>query len=194
MNIEPLIATFQEVPKAAEQALLRVALANHAQTPSRGLIAATTRYLHEHQKSLDVWISATPHASEWNDTEIKLMEDDLFQCQELGVDGVIFGATTKTQHLDDEALEILLGASAGMDPFFSPAFTNLPAAEWPHALQWLSDHQFRGIVATDHLTELQTALKAYPTLQLVPMTANLQSAQRVESELHVPTIISPLAD
>ncbi|USS90884.1 copper homeostasis protein CutC [Fructilactobacillus carniphilus] len=194
MQIEPLISTFHEVHTASEKALVRVALANHYQTPSRGLIAATTTYLHEHQQSLDVWISADSKTSTWNDAEINLMEDDLFQCQELGVDGVIFGALTQENQLDQEALEVFLGASAGMETFFSPTFTKLPPSEWPSALQWLDEHQFRGIVAADHLTELQEALPAFPSLQLVPLTETTAAAQAVATTIDVSTIIAPLVD
>ncbi|USS86381.1 copper homeostasis protein CutC [Fructilactobacillus cliffordii] len=194
MHIEPLISTFHEVPTASEQAFLRVALANHYQTPSRGLIAATTTYLHEHHQSLDVWISADPNTSTWNDAEINLMEDDLFQCQELGVDGVIFGALTQDLQLDQEALEVFLGASAGMEAFFSPAFTKLPSSKWPSALQWLDDHQFQGIVAADHLAELREALVAFPNLQLVPITETTTAAQTVATTIDVPTVIAPLTE
>ncbi|ANZ57998.1 hypothetical protein BGL34_02325 [Fructilactobacillus lindneri] len=117
--IEPLIDCFSALPSAAGTTKMRVAIANNKMTPSRGLIAEATKYVHEKQKSLDVWINANQDTSVFNDSEIKIMEDDLFQCQELGVDGVLIGATTKDHQIDKEAMQILIGASAGMEIFFT---------------------------------------------------------------------------
>ncbi|USS85535.1 hypothetical protein M3M35_02395 [Fructilactobacillus myrtifloralis] len=193
MQIEPLITTFQEVPVATTPETLRVALANHQLTPSRGLIAETVRYLHEHETSLDVLVSAAPERSEWNDAELNLMEADLFTCQELGADGVIIGATTKAGQLDYEGLAVLIGAADGMELFFSPAITQLPESEWATAFQWLSEQQFSGIVATDHLTALSEALSAFPTLQLIPLVASAEEQAAVNNQLHPHRIITPLS-
>ncbi|USS92912.1 hypothetical protein M8332_04575 [Fructilactobacillus ixorae] len=192
MQIEPLITTFQEVPAATTTATLRVALANHQLTPSRGLIAETVRYLHEHETSLDVLVSAAPERSAWNDAELNLMESDLFTCQELGADGVIIGATTKTGQLDYEGLAVLIGAADGMELFFSPAITQLPESEWETAFAWLSEQQFSGIVAADHLAALAEALTAFPTLQLIPLVASEAEQATVNNQLHPQRIITPL--
>ena len=56
--IEPLVDCFRDVPTATKQTKVRIALANKKMTPSRGLIAASVTYTHEHQVSLDVFVTA----------------------------------------------------------------------------------------------------------------------------------------
>lgn len=181
--IEPLVNSFREVPAATQQSKVRVALANNEMTPSRGLIAASVTYTHEHQVSLDVFVNANQDTSVFNDSEIKLMEDDLFQCQELGVDGVIIGATTTDHKIDEEAMEALIGASDGMEMFFSPAFSNIDQADWNQTIAWLVEHDFAGIVTDKNLSELNQRLLKGNSLRLIPLTKGNEELIKVENDL-----------
>ncbi|WP_429971326.1 copper homeostasis protein CutC [Fructilactobacillus sp. Tb1] len=181
--VEPLVNCFRDVPAATKQTKVRVALANNTMTPSRGLIAASVRYTHEHQVSLDVFVNANPDTSVFNDSEIKLMEDDLFQCQELGADGVVIGATTADHQIDSEAMETLIGASDGMEMFFSPAFDNIAKADWDKNIAWLVDHDFSGIITSKNLTELNERLVKEASLRLIPLTNGNDELVKVEENL-----------
>lgn len=180
--IEPLVDCFRDVPTATKQTKVRIALANKKMTPSRGLIAASVTYTHEHQVSLDVFVNANCTSSIFNDSEIKLMEDDLFQCQELGIDGVIIGATTADHKIDEEAMDILIGASDGMEMFFSPAFADIDEKDWDKSIAWLIDHNFTGIVANQNLSALNQHLLKENSLRLIPLTKGAKDLAEVEAE------------
>lgn len=181
--IEPLVNCFRDVPAATKQTKVRLALANNEMTPSRGLIAASVTYTHEHQVSVDVFVNANQTTSVFNDSEIKLMEDDLFQCQELGADGVIIGATTTNHQIDEEAMEILMGASGGMEMFFSPAFDNIDQDDWDKNIAWLVDNDFSGIVTSKNLTELNQRLLKEESIRLIPLTNGHDELIKVENDL-----------
>ena len=76
----------------------------------------------------------------YNDIELKIMEADLFQAQELGVDGVVFGALTSDGSLDEEAMEQLIGAASGMQITFHMAFDAIPTAKQTESIDWLVEH------------------------------------------------------
>ncbi|CAJ1184677.1 Copper homeostasis protein CutC [Companilactobacillus paralimentarius] len=76
----------------------------------------------------------------YNDLEIKMMEADLFQAQKLGVDGVTFGALTPDGDLDEDAMEQLIAASAGMQIVFHMAFDVLAEDNKKSTIDWLVDH------------------------------------------------------
>ncbi|WP_413627060.1 copper homeostasis protein CutC [Fructilactobacillus vespulae] len=176
-NLEPVIDNFRELPKIASKVNYRIAIANNQMTPSRGLIAEATRYANEHQISLDVFINASNESNIFDDTEAKIMEADLFQCQSLGTDGVIIGALTSENQIDTEIMEALAGASDGMEMFFSPAFDEIPENNWDEALSWLTEHQFSGIVASQNLQKLEQKLKEFNTLRLVPYLTTEEASQ-----------------
>lgn len=182
--IEPLVNCFQDVPTATNQTTVRIALANNEMTPSRGLIAASVAYTHEHDVSLDVFVNANKTTSVFNDSEIKLMEDDLFQCQALGVDGVVIGATTNAHQIDEEAMESLIGASDGMEMFFSPAFDQINQTDWKKNITWLVNHDFSGIVTNHKLSELNQELLKTNSLRLIPLTKGKAELTKIEEELH----------
>ncbi|KID41314.1 copper homeostasis protein CutC [Fructilactobacillus fructivorans] len=182
--IEPMVSKFREVPVELENAKVKIAIEQEMMTPSRGFIAEACKYAHEKKRSLDVLISSNNDTNTFNDSEIKIMEDDLFQCQELGVDGVIIGA----HKIDLEAMETLMAAAGGMQLYFSPAFDHIIEKDWTDALNWIDNNNFAGVVASTRLDHLNEKMKNYQNLQLIPFTETKDELEKLQSSIK-PTII-----
>ena len=159
---EVAIENFTDMPKAITAGARRIELNDNlavgGTTVSKGVLAEATRYAHEHQVSVVAMIRPRGGDFVYNDLELKMMEADLFEAQAQGVDGVAFGALTADNWLDEEALENLIGASAGMDIVFHMAFDSIPQSRQAEAITWLADHGVSRILT--HGGPLTTPIQA----------------------------------
>ncbi|KAE9561857.1 copper homeostasis protein CutC [Companilactobacillus bobalius] len=141
---EVAVENFTNIPTAVLKGANRIELNDNlavgGTTPSLGVLQESTKYLQE--KSIPVVEMIRPRGGNfvYNDLEIKMMEADLFQAQKLGVDGVAFGALTADGDLDEDAMEQLIAASAGMQIVFHMAFDALAEDNKKSAIDWLVDH------------------------------------------------------
>ena len=150
--VEPLLENYPQLPAAVEAGAKRVALADNlavgGTTISKGVMGEAVRYAHEHQVTLDVVIAPRGGHSPYDDVEIKMMEADLLEAQQLGVDGAIFGALTLQHQLDQEALSPLIAAAGGMTLTFSTAFDQIRPHDRGAAVDWLANQGFDHILST----------------------------------------------
>jgi len=141
---EVAVEDFTKIPTAVLKGANRIELNDNlavgGTSPSFGVLQEATKYLQE--KSIPVVEMIRPRGGNfvYNDTEIKIMEADLFQAQKLGVDAVTFGALTEDGKIDTEAMEQLIAASAGMQIVFHMAFDALADDQKKPAIDWLIDH------------------------------------------------------
>lgn len=150
--VEPLLENYPQLPAAVEAGAKRVALADNlavgGTTISKGVMGEAVRYAHEHQVTLDVVIAPRGGHSPYDDVEIKMMEADLLEAQQLGVDGAIFGALTLQHQLDQEALSPLIAAAGGMTLTFSTAFDQIRPQDRGVAVDWLAGQGFDHVLST----------------------------------------------
>jgi len=155
--VEPLLENYPQLPAAVEAGAKRVALADNlavgGTTISKGVMGEAVRYAHEHQVTLDVVIAPRGGHSPYDDVELKMMEADLLEAQQLGVDGAIFGALDLQHHLDQEALRPLIAAAGGMTMTFSTAFDQIRPQDRGAAVDWLADQGFEHILSTGFANE-----------------------------------------
>ncbi|WP_179394330.1 copper homeostasis protein CutC [Lacticaseibacillus absianus] len=141
---EVCVENFTNVPAAIAAGAHRIELNDNlavgGTTVSRGVLAETTQYAHEHDASVVAMIRPRGGDFVYTDTELKIMEADLFEAQALGVDAVTFGALTPAGWLDEEAMENLIAAAGGMTVVMHMAFDAIPAAQQAAAIDWLADH------------------------------------------------------
>lgn len=123
-------------------------------TPSKGMIGEAVKYVHDHDKELNVMIRPRGGNFIYNDIELKIMEADILEAQQLGVDGVAFGALTNENTLDEEAMENLIAAAGGMTVTMHMAFDELDIDEQYNAIDWLTDHGVERILT--HGGDLKT--------------------------------------
>ncbi|WP_164506314.1 copper homeostasis protein CutC [Levilactobacillus lindianensis] len=192
--IEPLLENYADLPNAIEAGAKRIALADNlavgGTTISKGVMGEAVRYAHEHQVTLDVLIAPRGGHSPYNDVEIKMMEADLLEAQQLGVDGAIFGALTTQQTLDVEALSLLIAAAGGMTITFSTAFDDIRPQDRGTAVDWLSTQGFDYVLSTGNASEDRLAdwtaskrLLDSVNLTLVPSGLTAQEIEPVAKEL-----------
>lgn len=147
---EACVENFTNIPAALQAGAKRIELNDNlvvgGTTVSRGVMAEATRYVHENDASVVAMIRPRGGNFVYSDTELKIMEADLFVAQELGVDAVTFGALTQDGWLDEEAMENLIAASAGMTVVMHMAFDAIPEAKQAAAIDWLAAHDVSRIL------------------------------------------------
>ena len=124
-----------------------------------------------------------------------MMEADLFNAQKLGVDAVTYGVLTSGGKLDEEAMEMLLGASEGMQVVFHMAFDAIAPENQLEAIDWLAEHGVVRILThggpldqpitktLDHLKE--TFAQAEGKIEILPGGGiNYQNFQEIATELN----------
>jgi len=162
---EVAVENFTDIPKAIAAGALRIELNDNlavgGTTVSKGVLAEATRYVHEHNASVVAMIRPRGGNFVYNDLELKMMEADLFEAQAQGVDGVALGALTADGWIDEEAMENLIAASAGMDVVFHMAFDAIPEDRQVDAINWLAENGVTRILS--HGGPLTT-----PIIQTIP--------------------------
>jgi copper homeostasis protein len=135
----------------------------------------------------------------YNDIELKMMEADLFQAQQLGVDGAVFGALTPQGTIDEEAMEQLIGAAGGMQITFHMAFDAIPVEHQAASIDWLIDHDVDRILThggpltkpiEDTLSHLKETVK-YAKGRIIVMPGGgvtVDNAAEIAEQLHVPEL------
>lgn len=198
---EVCLENFTNLPQAIRQGANRIELCDNlavgGTTVSHGVMAETMRYAHE--KDVPVFAMIRPRGGNfvYNDLELRMMEADLFTAQQLGADGVVFGCLTSDHQIDEEAMEMLLGAAGGMEVTFHMAFDEIAADQQPAAIDWLAEHQVTRILThggplTEPLniaTLKQTIATANGRLTILPgggITAD--NATELATELGIPEV------
>ncbi|QBO35519.1 copper homeostasis protein CutC [Periweissella cryptocerci] len=147
---EAVVENFTDIPAAVRNGAYRIELTDNmavgGTTPSKGIIAEANKYLTEQNVELTVMIRARGGNFVYNDTEVKIMEADIFEAQQLGVDGVAFGAVTADGELDEETMEALIAATGGMNITMHMAFDALNPTSQLSAIDWLADHDVTRIL------------------------------------------------
>lgn len=145
MYKEIAVENFTNIPKAvlagADRIELNDNLAVGGTTPSLGVLQETSKYLQE--KSVPLVEMIRPRGGDfvYNDLELKMMEADIFQAQKMGIDAVTFGALTSDGELDEDALEMMIGASSGMQVVFNMALDQIKEENKADAIDWLIEHE-----------------------------------------------------
>lgn len=141
---EVAVENFTDIPKQFAAGANRFELCDNlavgGTTVSKGVMSETMHYAQDNQVPVMAMIRPRGGNFVYNDTELKIMEADLFQAQQLGVDGVVFGALDTDNLLDTDAMEFLIAASGGMQITFHMAFDEIPSDAQLDALAWLAEH------------------------------------------------------
>jgi len=201
--VEPLLENYTTLPAAIQAGAKRVALADNlavgGTTVSKGTMGEAVRYAHEHQVSLDLIIAPRGGAAPYNDVEIKIMEADILEAQQLGVDGIILGALTDQRQLDEEALRPLVAAAGGMTMTMSTLFDQIRPQDRGAAVDWLGTQGFERLLsvgaADDRLADWTATKRLTGTAGLTLVPANVAAADldHVAQELGVAAFLGTQA-
>lgn len=200
MYKEIAVENFTDIPHAVLAGANRIELNDNlavgGTTPSLGVLQETSKYLQE--KSIPLVEMIRPRGGNfvYNDIELKMMEADIFQAQKMGIDAVTFGALTSEGTLDEDALEMMIGASSGMQVVFHMAFDQIKDDEKQNAIDWLIDHDVDRILThggplTEPIETTIPNLKQYLSyangrIQILPGGGiDFNNADKIASELGV---------
>ncbi|MCV2498085.1 copper homeostasis protein CutC [Melissococcus plutonius] len=135
---------FTNIPNAITAGATRIELCDNlavgGTTPSIGVIKETLQYTEDSRVPVMTIIRPRGGNFIYNDTELKIMETDLFETKNLGAYGVVLGCLTEKNWLDEEAMEQLIEAAEGLQITFHMAFDLLNQADQLKAIDWLADH------------------------------------------------------
>ncbi|MCY7186668.1 copper homeostasis protein CutC [Streptococcus gallolyticus] len=133
-----------------DQSVKRVELCDNlavgGTTPSYGVIKETARYLHEKDIALATMIRPRGGNFVYNDSELRIMEDDILRAVELESDSLVLGLLTEDNHIDQDGIEQLLPATQGLPLVFHMAFDHIPLEEQKEALDQLVELGFTRIL------------------------------------------------
>ena len=128
MNIlrEACVGNYVEAKRAYENGADRIELCDNlgegGTTPSYGTIDMAV-------KSLSVKIFPIIRTRGGNfvftEEEIRIMERDIEVCKKLGVDGVVIGALTEDDEIDEETIKRLIAKAEGLEITFHMAFDEI---------------------------------------------------------------------
>lgn len=133
---------FTNIPSAIIAGATRIELCDNlavgGTTVSTGVLEETVSYCNE--KNIPVMAMIRPRGGNfiYHDTELKIMHTDLIEAKKIGVDGVVFGALTSDNWLDEELLLELIDVSEGLQITFHMAFDALSKENQFKAIDWLS--------------------------------------------------------
>lgn len=141
---EVAVENYSDIPAAvlagANRIELNDNLAAGGTTVSYGVMAEAAKYLQEKDVPLVAMIRPRGGNFVYNDIELKIMEADLFKAQELGIDSVAIGCLMPDNTIDEEAMEMLIGAATGMEVVFHMAFDEIAPEAQEDAIKWLSEN------------------------------------------------------
>ncbi|KXT72192.1 copper homeostasis protein CutC [Streptococcus gallolyticus] len=133
-----------------DQSVKRVELCDNlavgGTTPSYGVIKEAARYLHEKDIALATMIRPRGGNFVYNDSELRIMEDDILHAVELESDSLVLGLLTEDNHIDQDGIEQLLPATQGLPLVFHMAFDHIPLEEQKEALDQLIELGFTRIL------------------------------------------------
>lgn len=133
-----------------DQSVKRVELCDNlavgGTTPSYGVIKEAARYLHEKDIALATMIRPRGGNFVYNDSELRIMEDDILRAVELESDSLVLGLLTEDNHIDQDGIEQLLPATQGLPLVFHMAFDHIPIEEQKEALDRLVELGFTRIL------------------------------------------------
>ncbi|KRK49558.1 copper homeostasis protein CutC [Secundilactobacillus kimchicus] len=179
----PLIENATQLPELVGQAGLRHLLitdnlTNGGTTVSKGVMAESIRYAHENGASLDFVIRPRIGQAQYTDTELKIMEADILEAQQLGADGVVMSALGPDNTLDTDGLNNLIAAAGGMTLSFNHDLDTLTETDQTAALDWLAAAGFDRVLTTnfDHLSD-RIKLAQDKGLSLVPISSSTSATE-----------------
>lgn len=128
MNIlkEACVGNYIEAKRAYENGADRIELCDNLReggtTPSYGTINMAVKNL-----SFKIFPIIRTRGGNFvfTEDEIQIMEKDIEVCKNLGVDGVVIGALTKDDEIDEETIKRLIAKAEGLEITFHMAFDEI---------------------------------------------------------------------
>lgn len=121
-------------------------------TPSYAVIDYVCQLAHE--KGARVMTMIRPRGGDfyYSPEEVAMMVKDCQVAKTVGSDGLVFGALTKENWLDEGTLEELLAVSEGCETVFHMAFDLIPRNRQFEAIDWLANRGVTRILTRGNLS------------------------------------------
>ncbi|HFU3940432.1 TPA: copper homeostasis protein CutC [Streptococcus suis] len=187
-----------DVAKAISMGAQRIELCDNlavgGTTPSYAVIKHVCQLAHEQGARVMTMIRPRGGDFCYDGTELEIMLEDCKVAKELGSDGLVYGALTSDNWLDEVALEGLFAVSQGCQIVFHMAFDQIPRERQFEAIDWLAEHGVTRILTRGSLTG--SALNNVEWLQEIVAYAQGKIEILIGGGLtvdNVPTLLEKLA-
>lgn len=123
---EACVGNYLEAKRAEELGAHRLELCDNllqgGTTPSIGTIEITKENLH-----IPIFVKIRPRNGDFvfSESEIKIMEKNIKVCENMGISGVVIGALTKDNQIDEYTIKRLIKAAKNMNISFHMAFDEI---------------------------------------------------------------------
>lgn len=123
---EACVGNYLEAKRACELGADRIELCDNLEeggtTPSLGTIMLTKKSL-----NIPVFVIIRPRGGNFvfNEDEIKIMEEDVEVCQSMNIDGIVIGALTSDNKIDESTIKRLIDRAGDMKITFHMAFDSI---------------------------------------------------------------------
>ena len=153
---------FTDIPRAIAAGATRIELCDNlavgGTTPSSAVMTASVAYAHAHDVPVFAMIRPRGGNFVYQPIEIEMMVRDIETAIAAGVDGVVLGALTADNWLNEAALAKLLAAAKGVAVTFHMAFDEIPVARQHEAIDVL--HELGVARILTHGGDLTTGIAA----------------------------------
>ena len=133
---------FSNIPKAIKAGARRIELCDNlavgGTTVSYGVLKETATYCT--RVDIPVMVMIRPRGGDfvYNETEVSMMIADIDAARGFQHTGVVFGALTRDNGLDEATMKTLISAAHGLQITFHMAFDAIPAHAQFEAIDWLT--------------------------------------------------------
>lgn len=147
---EVCVENFTAIPKAIKQGANRIELCDNlavgGTTVSLGVMEQTVDYCHSF--SIPVMVIIRPRGGNfvYDETEKSIMLRDIELANQAGANGIVIGALTAENQLDQPFLSTVLKNCGQMDVTFHMAFDEIAPRHQAEAINWLSEAGFSRIL------------------------------------------------
>ncbi|HEL2057626.1 TPA: copper homeostasis protein CutC [Streptococcus suis] len=121
-------------------------------TPSYGVMEYVCQLAHQQEATVMTMIRPRGGNFHYSPEEVGMMLVDCRVARQVGSDGLVFGALTEENWLDEPVLKQLVEASDGGELVFHMAFDLIPRSRQKEAIDWLADHGFQRILTRGHIS------------------------------------------
>jgi len=147
---EACVENFTDIPQKIARGANRIELCDNlavgGTSVSYGVMEYTKKYCDEH--NIPIMAIIRPRGADfvYTQEEFMIMKTDLLLAKKLGIHGVVIGALTTNNWIDEPLIEALIDLASGMEITFHMAFDAITPKRQLEAIDWLVAHKVQRIL------------------------------------------------
>lgn len=167
---EACVENFTNVPQKIARGATRIELCDNLSvggtTVSYGVMAVTKAYCDKYNIPIMAIIRPRGNDFVYTEEEFQMMKIDIELAKKLGISGIVIGALTTNDWIDEPLVEAIISLAEGMEITFHMAFDHIAESRQYEAIDWLAERGIKRILThgnamTNPIEENLERLKSY---------------------------------